>query len=370
MKKILHINSNYAYSALHSQMIAGLEELEINNTIFFPVRMGLSFSEEKTGTVLTVPCFRKWDRLLFYGKQRKMRKALEERIELKDYGLIHTYTLFTDGNLAYSLWRKYGIPYVVAVRNTDVNYFLKYRKYLTGRGREILMGASAVFFLSPEYKKQVLERFFSGEEKQKIEEKVHIIPNGIHDFWHENPAVEERIPEPGRIKLIYAGRINKDKNILQTAKAAEMLYKKGWQMEFTVVGKVEDEQVFESLNSYDFVRCIEVKPREELIKLYREHDIFVMPSRRETFGLVYPEAMSQGLPVIYTKGQGFDGQFPDGEVGYSVDSQDENEIVEKILKIVDNYKEISRRAVQGAGRFKWKNICLEYKGIYEKILSK
>lgn len=40
-----------------------------------------------------------------------------------------------------------------------------------------------------------------------------------------------------------------------------------------------------------------------------------MPSHKETFGLVYAEAMSQGLPIIYTKNQGFDGQFPDGYVG-------------------------------------------------------
>ena len=38
--------------------------------------------------------------------------------------------------------------------------------------------------------------------------------------------------------------------------------------------------------------------------IYRENDIYVMPSIIETFGLVYAEAMSQGLPVIYTRGQG------------------------------------------------------------------
>ena len=40
---------------------------------------------------------------------------------------------------------------------------------------------------------------------------------------------------------------------------------------------------------------------------------FCLPSHAETFGLVYVEAMSQGLPIIY-EGQGFDKQFQDGEV--------------------------------------------------------
>ena len=68
--------------------------------------------------------------------------------------------------------------------------------------------------------------------------------------------------------------------------------------------------------------------KEELIKLYRDSHIFTMPSITESFGLVYAEAMTQALPVVYTKGQGFDGQFPDGEVGYSVEAL--NEIVRTV----------------------------------------
>ena len=39
-----------------------------------------------------------------------------------------------------------------------------------------------------------------------------------------------------------------------------------------------------------------------------------MPSKYETFGLVYPEAMSRGIPIVYTKNQGFDKYFEDGEI--------------------------------------------------------
>lgn len=34
-----------------------------------------------------------------------------------------------------------------------------------------------------------------------------------------------------------------------------------------------------------------------------------MPSFKETFGLVYAEALSRFIEVIYTKGQGFDGNL-------------------------------------------------------------
>ena len=50
----------------------------------------------------------------------------------------------------------------------------------------------------------------------------------------------------------------------------------------------------------------------------RSCSVFAMPSIFETFGLVYLEALSQNLPVVYTKGQGIDGMF-DNTVGIGVD---------------------------------------------------
>ena len=47
--------------------------------------------------------------------------------------------------------------------------------------------------------------------------------------------------------------------------------------------------------------------KSELLGIYRSSSIFIMPSTGETFGLVYIEALSQSLPVIYTKGDGVYG---------------------------------------------------------------
>ena len=58
-----------------------------------------------------------------------------------------------------------------------------------------------------------------------------------------------------------------------------------------------------------------------------------MPSIHESFGRVYAEAMTQGVPVIYSKGQGFDGIYPDGHVGYSVPSRNPEYIAECIKNI-------------------------------------
>ena len=43
----------------------------------------------------------------------------------------------------------------------------------------------------------------------------------------------------------------------------------------------------------------ETNDKNKLLEHYRSCDIFIMPSKTETFGLVYVEAMSQGLPCLY-----------------------------------------------------------------------
>src|SRR5690606_22696545 len=98
---------------------------------------------------------------------------------------------------------------------------------------------------------------------------------------------------------------------------------------------------FKRLVKYNFITYHKPCSKEKLLELYRANDILVMPSKTETFGLVYAEAMSQGLPVIYSKGQGFDGQFKEGLIGYHVDCFDPVNIASSILKIVNNYEEMS-----------------------------
>jgi len=89
-----------------------------------------------------------------------------------------------------------------------------------------------------------------------------------------------------------------------------------------------------------------------------------MPSLHETFGLVYIEAMSQGLPLIYSKGEGIDGYFKEGKVGYSVNFKDINDIIEKIELILDNYNNISKNCNDLVEKFSWERVAQTYNHVY------
>ena len=85
--------------------------------------------------------------------------------------------------------------------------------------------------------------------------------------------------------------------------------------------------------------------------------------------MVYVEAMSQGLPVIYTKEQGFDGNFEEGEVGYHVVYNNPIEIAKRIMDIKADYSNISKNAIEGSKRFNWDNISDEYIELYTNIMN-
>jgi len=58
--------------------------------------------------------------------------------------------------------------------------------------------------------------------------------------------------------------------------------------------------------------------REEILDLYQRADLFVMPSRLETWGDVFLEAMAFGLPCIGVTGQAMNEIIRHGETGYLV----------------------------------------------------
>lgn len=373
---VLHINCNYMSTALHQTMIEHLNKQGINSKIFAPIYDEKRNVIQPNENVIVSKCFKKADRYNFYYKQSKIRKSLEKSISVADYDCIHAYTLFTDGNTAYELSKKYHKPFVVAIRDTDVNDFFPKRIFLRKRGIEILENASAVFFLSEAYRRKVLEKYVPKEIKECIQKKSYIIPNGIDDFWFENLYKErdnsQRICNMANLRLnvAYVGAISKRKNVSTTVKALKILQQKGWNIKLNVAGSKQSDKEFNVMQSFAGTNYLGKLNKEEIINCYRENDIFIMPSKTETFGLVYAEAMSQGLPVIYTKDQGFDGQFEEGVVGHAVCATDEMQIVEAIIKIVSNYQEISNNCYTYVNCFKWDTICEKYLNIYKSIVER
>jgi len=370
--KILHINCNYMGTKLHQIMIEHLNKYTNENVIYCPIYKGSRIVTKPNENVIVSRCFNIFDRLFYFNKQKKIYKDIIGRINVNDFNIIHAYTLFTDGNVAYNLHNKYDIPYVVAIRGTDVDYFYRYKFYLKKRGEKILKNAKKIFFLSDSYRKVMMNNYISEKFKEELLEKSIIIPNGIDDFWLNNTFNDKNLEQINKrinkkkIKILLVGKISKIKNIDFAIKVVHKLAEEGWTVSFDVVGEIEDYRYFNKLKKSNLFNYLGEMNKENLLKCYREHDIFLLPSKTETFGLVYAEAMSQGLPVIYTKNQGFDNQFEDGTIGYSINIQDLNCCIDSINKICSNYDYYYYNCIKAVKKFNWNDICNDYIKVYEE----
>ena len=359
--RILHTNCDYFGTSLHQNMFKHLNRIGVDGAVFSPVHSDKGANIRLSDNEKAIVCFNKIDRVVYPYKQRKIYKAFCECFEnmrsasyymdIDNFDILHAYYTFTDGNYTRKMALKHNKPYVVAVRDTDVNAFFAKAFWLRRYGVRVLRDASKVFFLSESYRQNVVEKYVPKSLKQAILEKSLIIPNGIDSFWIEQrymnrdyASIENRLNNK-ELRLVFAGKIQRRKNIPAIIKVANMLEKEGWSVKLDVIGPICDKKIYKKIVESRVVRYTPKLPKEELIKKYREADIFIMLSHTETFGLVYAEAMSQGLPVIYTKGQGFDEQFEEGEVGYSASDKAVSEAVERIKDTVKNYEKISRRCI-------------------------
>ena len=374
--RILHINTNYPYNVLHRNMIKAMPAGEAEHFVFAPVRKGSEPLPDTTPNVYSPVCYTVADRFLYFNKRRKLYHTLEKLLDLRSFGLLHAYTLFTDGDIAYRVHKKYGTPYAVAIRNSDVNFFFRWFFFLQPYAMRILENAETIFFLSDAYRREVFSRYIPSDKKESLYRKTAIIPNGIDTFWHshvpEESVLENRTAlaaqEP--LPLLFAGTLDRNKNPRAIVEAMAILEKRGVKTRLTMVGKIKSKRYTEQLLQAPGVTYHEPMTQAPLLEQYRSHAIFVMPSYHETFGLVYAEALSQGMPVIYTRGQGFDGHFPEGSIGKAVEADRPEEIADAILTIRDAFPSIQHRCLAASQRFYWEKIDMAYMEIYKKSYGK
>jgi len=183
--KIFQICNGYFDTKLYKELFDRLDIRGCINKIFIFTWNKSNLSKQNGDNKIIVTYFSKTLRLFFYLKQKKVFKSLLSLKPKFDYDLIHAHTLFSNGDIALRLKMKYGIPYIVAIRNTDINVFFKYFFFLRKYGLKIMENADKIIFLSPSYKKECLENYVPIEKREEMARKAVIIPNGIDKFWIE-----------------------------------------------------------------------------------------------------------------------------------------------------------------------------------------
>ena len=109
--------------------------------------------------------------------------------------------------------------------------------------------------------------------------------------------------------------------------------------------------------------------RRDVAEIMRGVDLFVVPSRYDTFGLVVIEAMASGLPVITTEAMGVSALVtPESGIVLS-DTEDISALTKAIATITANpaiAKQMGQAGVAIAQNHSWKNTASEYLDLFER----
>lgn len=381
---ILHIANSYGGTSVYTNLYTAIDaNAEVVQWVYVPLnsrnhdRVGnkmIDFRNE--GSEIHYSTLLKPYHKYLYGLRiRTIVKDVEQTFDMRKVDIIHAGTLCLDGAVAYELSKKYGIPYIVAVRNTDTGYYrLRWRhSYFT----KIMANSSKVIFISPKFKDIFIASLVPEGSKQRISGKVMVIPNGISKVFLDNRNSASN-PFDGKLNLIFVAAFYMGKGLVETILAIEKLRGKGYDITLNAIGKglpnrphdKEYEAKVDALvKGKGWVKTQTFKKPEEIIAEMRKANAFIMVSKPETFGLVYVEALSQHLPLVYAQGQGFDGFYPDGFVGYPAQAGNVNSIAEKIECLIKNYPAIIKNveSLKLEEDFEWNNIAKKYISIYNTI---
>jgi glycosyltransferase involved in cell wall biosynthesis len=138
-------------------------------------------------------------------------------------------------------------------------------------------------------------------------ERLKILPRGLDtELFHparREPAFFEKFgAHNGEIRLLYVGRISREKDLDILAGAYRRLREEGLPVQLFIVGHGPYSEAFEkSLPEAFFTGYLK---GTELATAYASADIFVFPSTTDTFGNVILEAQACGLPVIVSDSGG------------------------------------------------------------------
>jgi glycosyltransferase involved in cell wall biosynthesis/predicted metal-dependent phosphoesterase TrpH len=152
-----------------------------------------------------------------------------------------------------------------------------------------------IYAPSEDTRQELIERGINGD-------KITLYPRGIDTerFSPEkrNGFFEQAYGVTASTKLLYVGRISKEKNLVVLGDAFRLLCARQVQAHLVVVG--DGPYLNEMKTQLSDLPCTFTGrlAGDDLAKAYASADIFVFPSTTDTFGNVVLEAQASGLPVV------------------------------------------------------------------------
>jgi glycosyltransferase involved in cell wall biosynthesis len=150
---------------------------------------------------------------------------------------------------------------------------------------------------------------------------VQVVPYGAPSVSHASGESRS-----GKLAVLFVGALSQAKGLKYLLEAAAKLER---QIDLTLIGK-RVSPLIPTPAVLDKHRWIPSLAYDDLLREMARHDVLVLPSLHEGFGLVIGEAMAQGLVVIATPHTAAPDLIDDGVDGFIVPIRSAEAIAEKL----------------------------------------
>jgi phosphatidylinositol alpha-mannosyltransferase len=213
-----------------------------------------------------------------------------------------------------------------------------------------------------------IDRYFPGDYK--------VIPNGV-DLERYRDAVPIARWQDGRKNVLFVGRHEPRKGLLELLKAYRIMRKAGCDCRLLVVGSGPQERearryvMTRRLSDVEFLGRVS---DEQKAQLFRTADVFVSPATgRESFGIVLLESMAAGTPVVCSDIHGYKGVVRRNEQGFLVPPHQPKALAAATLQLLGDPAERERMGESGRARaaeFSWPRVTAKVDDYYGFVIRR
>jgi glycosyltransferase involved in cell wall biosynthesis len=282
------------------------------------------------------------------------------------YDIAHLFFSLPTG-LLLPLFRMQGVPAVVSLRGSDVPGYdpcnaglQRAHAMLRPVTRWIWRRADRVVALSHD-----LGRLACETEPSL---RYSVIPNGVdlERFRRGDRAPSADAP----VRCIAVARLVERKGLQELLQAFALLERGRYQLEIVGSGPAESalRELTARLGLETLVRFTGALDHAGVAERLRAADLFTLPSRSESFGNVFAEAMASGLPIVGTTVGGIPEFVQDGEHGTLVAPRDPVALAAAIARLGDSPAlrgaMAARNRAHAEAHLGWEAVTRRYLAVY------
>ena len=325
--------------------------------------------EEKGIKVYKIPSFR---REISPINDFKTLISLYKLIKKGKYHIVHCHSTKAGflGRIAAKLARVPKIYFTVHGWGFYNQEYGRFQKLLIFLEKIAARCSTRIICVSENDKKE------GAKEKIAPENKFLIIKNGIE--W-ETKEDQEKVRQnlginENEVVFSMVGRLAYPKNPSMFLRTAKEVSQKYFQAKFALIGGgplFQECQNFIKENKLENkIFLLGEKNPEETREILTGFDVFVLTSRFEGLPITIIEAMFAGLPIIATNVGGVKELVREGENGFLVDSDSDNDLVKKMGYLIDNplkRKEMGKESLKIAQEnFTLEKMIRNYEKLYKE----